>query len=238
MAVAHRSLASLGFGTRTNSTVAAPSGIVDGDILVYILALANDTAFVSVTPPTGFTACGGSVSGILVDLDPAFTPDTGGEEQLYVWWKRASSESGSYTATHASTETEACVIAYSGAVASADPTDNPNASSNQGINNATLIATGITTAVDGSMVIFIACSWDDMPTNTPPTGTTPTFTERLEAATNLLYVADGVMTTAGATGNKTITGPAAQAWGGALVVIEAPAAGGATAKNLAALGVG
>jgi hypothetical protein len=78
------------------------------------------------------------------------------------------------------------------------------------------------------MVTFACGTWDNMPEATPPAGTTPTFDERYDpgAANSILYVANGAMTTAGATGNKTVTGPSTNDWLATLVVTKAEAGGG------------
>jgi hypothetical protein len=77
------------------------------------------------------------------------------------------------------------------------------------------------------MVVYAACCWDDFGAQTPPTGTTPTFTERYNPASGTaLYVADGPLSPAGATGNKTIAGVASNGWGASLVFIQAAGVGG------------
>lgn len=217
MACAHRSLASVSLATRTNTTITAPASIADGDILVIATFIEDD---IVPTPPTGFA------QWQLIDHSAVAS-------DVYIWWKRASSESGNYVVTHASAFTESYMCAVSGAVASGTPED-PAPTSNQGT-SLTMTATGFTTGTDGDLIIGVYCAWDDLAASTVPTGTTPTFTERYDpgAANNVLYICDGVMTTAGATGDKSVTknDTTLDVWSAALVSVKALVAGGRTTKN-------
>lgn len=212
MACAHVSLSSVSLATRTNTTIVAPASIVDGCILEIVQFVEGD---VTPTPPTGFAEW--------LNID-----HTAEASDLWRWWKRASGESGNYVITHASCFTEAYMCCVSGAVASGTPED-PAPTSNQGT-GLTMTATGFTTTVDGDLIIGAWCAWDDLAAMTPPTGTTPTFTERYDpgAANNVLYVCDGVMTTAGATGNKAVTknDTPLDIWMASLVSVKALVAGG------------
>jgi hypothetical protein len=78
MAVAYRSKDIKGLSAGTSVVHSAPAGLADNDILVLFLAKGNANA---VTVPAGFS-------------DPVTVPVVG---NLYVSWKRASSESGTYT---------------------------------------------------------------------------------------------------------------------------------------------
>ena len=222
MAVAHRSLTSLSFGARTNSTLSAPAGLADNDILLLILGMQTTAGTVPTpTAPAGFSPVGGGdANGLVIYVDPA-GGSANDEMGIYAWYKRASSESGSYTVTHASCTTFGYLGAYTGGATSGNPTDNPNASGNSGTGGGSMTATGVTTAVDGSLIVFAGLVWDSIGATTPPTG----MTERLELIA--AYVADEVRATAGATGNRvTTSGPAGNGWAAALITIE-PAVGGA-----------
>ncbi len=97
----------------------------------------------------------------------------------------------------------------------------------------TSTATGLTTSRDGSSVIFVEQDWGDTTNDlNPPTGTTPTFTERITGAIAIMYVADGVLATAGPTGDKAITNNNVGnvPWQAALVALQASTT--ATAKTL------
>lgn len=194
--VAVASTSTLAYGTRTNSTITAPSGIADGNVLVAILHVGDATAepSLAVTPPAGWTELTGSP--IEASRPDPYTLS------LRFYSKVASSESGNYTFTHASGESEGIIYRLTGA--STTSPINPNPTVNESVDNP--VATGqtttglsITTAVNGSLVIMASDAWDGPPTD-PPTGTTPTFTERYQGT--IFYACDGVMATAGATGDK------------------------------------
>lgn len=201
MAAAFRSITSLSGATRTNSTLTAPSGLSNDDILVLILYMENN---ITPTPPTGFAQWSQANNS---------TIDT------WIWWKRASGESGSYTTTHASAWTEGALLAVSGATTSGTPED-PAPSANTG-NSTTITATGITTTLNDDLIIFVGASFTTG-SYTPPTGTTPTFTERYDGAGDL-NVDTGGWASHGATGNKTQTSSGNE-WTGQLVSVKVASA--------------
>jgi hypothetical protein len=74
------------------------------------------------------------------------------------------------------------------------------------------------------MVVFLEVGWGDFAVNlAAPAGTTPTFTERFEDTGHELYVADGVLSPASATGNKTHANnnQSGSPWMGSLIAISA-----------------
>jgi hypothetical protein len=221
MAAAVRAVTSIALANRTNTTLTAPAGLANDDILLALIAAGDggDTNPPAVTPPSGFSALTGFPLTIS-KADPYATA-------LRVFWKLAASESGSYTFTHGAADSEGLMYAISGA--DATPI-NPNATTNSGTFSSTSTATGLTTPNDNSLVIFACILWNRAGA-TPPTGTTPTFTERYDPGTGgIVYIADGVLATAGATGNKSVTfGGSNDAWGATLISIEADT-GGATGQ--------
>jgi hypothetical protein len=186
MAAALRSLSRTTYTSRTNTTITAPSGIVNGDILTlgFITgrAVAGDPG---PTFPAGFSLKSGH---------PQFV--TLSTFWVYIWVaeKTASSESGDYTVTHSAMSSQGVIFCASGAEAS-------QVTYNSGTGT-TSTATGLTTGTDDALVAFVAQNWQLYGTASPPTGTTPTFTEQLDAADSLIYAATGVLATAGATGDK------------------------------------
>lgn len=93
--MAYRSIAS----TATPAhplVIAAPAGIVDGDILVLWVVVDNQNA-ITYTPPAGFTA----LTGFPLSLNNGGGTDGGG---MYVAYKKASSESGTYSTSNNLTE--------------------------------------------------------------------------------------------------------------------------------------
>ena len=206
-AAAFRSISYKAYGSVTGpsaiSTISVPSGVVNGDILILAFVAGQSTVPV-VTMPGGWTTIQG----------PSTTTAGGFNVVRVLAWKVASSEPASYDiTTDITANTSAVMVAVSGASGST-----PVSSSNSGTGSTTT-ATGITTPSNNSVVAFIAHNWVLYGTASPPSGTTPTFTERLDAADSLIYVATGVLATAGATGNKTQSNlnGASDGWGAFLV---------------------
>jgi len=142
------------------------------------------------------------------------------------------SEGSSFAFTHSSASTEAIIYAISGADTTDPVQPAPTQySSGTGVNaDTTLTAPGLTTPVDSSVVIFFGSCWNDMNTS-PPSGTTPTFTEYYDGGSGgVFYSAAGVLSTAGATGDKSITiGANEYGVGCGLICIQASTGGGASA---------
>lgn len=222
----YRSSSSITYATRTNTTLTAPAGIVDGDMLLIFFDIASASAPPTPTPPAGFT----NISGTSYQI--AMT--TGSfNVNLWVWYKVASSESGNYTITHSSSTTQGYMEVVQGVSG-----DAPTRTVNQGT-GATATALTITTSVDDSLVIFFTSDWGDNANNLAcPTGTTPTFTEHYDAV--LMHACDGPLATAGATGNKTasVHQAAALPWGAMLVQVPASGGGAAPTPMLTLMGVG
>jgi hypothetical protein len=209
---AFRSASNGAYSAKVNTTVNAPAGIVDGDVLIFFLFIAISGTPPTPTPPAGFTALAGFPS--------AQFGLSGFNARVYAWWKIAASESGSYTATHSSASSQGSMLAVSGAHQTAPIDPNPTVNTGTGT---TTTALGLTTDKDGDLLIFIGTDWGTTANNlTPPSGSTPTFTERQDVA--LTYIATGNLATAGATGNKTITNnsSATDPWSGSLIAVTGP----------------
>lgn len=220
MAVAYRSIANTTYAARTNTTVTKPTGTANADILVGWIVTALSGEAPDPTPPSGFSL----VSEGTFPIDNA----TGGFNlELRVYSKPAGeSEPANYTFTHSNCSSQGGLVAISGA--GAEPTI--RCTTNKGSETTTTFL-GLTTKVAESLILLIAHDWADKSNNlTAPTGSTPTFTERLD--TTLSYVASGVLAAAGATGNKTMTNnnnaSGSSLWGTVMVAIEPKAASAAT----------
>lgn len=213
MAAAHRSISSVTYASRTNTTVTAPASIIDGDILVLMFIIGAAGTPPTPTLPSGFTVIQG----------PTTINDGSFQVTRRLAWKVCSSESGNYTVTHSSASSQGVIIAVSGGNTGATPVT----SSNSGTGS-TSTGTGITTPSDNSWVGFMGHNWNLFGSTSPPSGTTPTFTERLDATTSLIYCADGVLATAGATGNKSHTTPnnSIQPWAQFMIAIGEAGGGG------------
>lgn len=218
MAVAFAAISSTTYASRTNTTVpaAALGAIANDDLLLLLVLTGAGTASPDVTPPTGFTICPGTW--------PTSVEGGGFNVRYWAYFKIANNESGDYTVTHAAASSQAAILRFTGAK-TVTPI-NPAASTNTG-GGTTSTALSVTTAVTDVMIVWNGHSWGDTTNDlTPPTGTTPTFTERMD--TTLMYVATGVVAAAGATGNKAMTNnnTGSSPWAASLIAIE-PATGGA-----------
>ena len=210
------------YAARTNTTITAPSGIVNGDVLLAILDIGQSSA-PTVTPPSGFTEI--TTTGWPMAINAADP----WQVRVRAYTKIASSESGNYTFSHSSAYSEAIMYRISGA----DTTTpvNPNPTSGSG-NSTTSIAPGITTPRNNSVVVFVSGAWNAAGPTTPPTGTTPTFTEYFDGgAGGVFYSAAGVLATAGATGDKSNTNGNGNSWPwvAGLICIQAASGGGSQA---------
>jgi hypothetical protein len=218
--VAVRSTTTVSPGTRSNTPFTAPTGLSDNDYLLLIMA-SGAAIGITVTPPSGFSALAGWPLQ-MTKADPWTT-------NCYAWGKLANGESGgSYTTSHGSAGTDGILYCISGGDVTSplSPTPTTNSGNPAGV-DANIICTGLTTLVDGCLIIAVGYGWDGQ-ASTPPTGTTPTFTERFDpGSTGTCYAADGIMTTAGSTGNKTIVAGSNQyKWTSGLISIQPSASGG------------
>jgi hypothetical protein len=180
------------YGSRTNTTIPAPSGIQDGDLLLlgHLLFVAS-TSPPSVTLPSGFAH--------LADSPHTINPTAGVDSfVLRLAVKEASGESGDYTLTHSEASTQGWIARISGW--------DGNTPVHSGINtgdSATVTALDITPAGDNALILFTGNHYDGFSATSPPAGTTPTFTEYLDGV--IFYVAAGTLVSAGATGDKSAT---------------------------------
>lgn len=199
------------YDNRINTIITVPAGTVDGDVLLFAFVM-GAAGTPALTPPAGLTLVSGPedvvVSGFTV--------------QRWFYYRTASSEPASYTFVHDSQSTEALCIAVQGG------TGAPTVTSNSGIGLAAT-ATGLTTTAASSYVGYICHNWELFGSALPPTGTTPTFSEESDSASNLLYYAQGVLASAGATGDKiqVVNTNVLDGWGAFLATVNA-AGGGAT----------
>lgn len=225
MAVAIRSQTSTTYASRTNTVLTAPTGLANNDILLAFIFSAAQTTGPVPTPPTGFTQIGTSTS---------VTDGGGFNGKFSVFWKRAASESGSYTFTHSAASSQGVLLAISGAVTSGSPVDvfssNSGLAPNVGVGNNSSTATGVTTTAANDLLLYLAHDWAGSGALSPPTG----FTELFDG---LVYGASKALTTAGATGNVTqVNGDSnSEPWAAWLVAI-APATSGSPYTLTAATG--
>lgn len=208
-----RSGSTVAYGSRTNTTITAPSGIQDGDGLVIVFGIGIAGTPPTPTPPAGFTLFR---TGTVLSL--------GGFSLVnYFWVKIASGESGNYTISHSAASSWAYMMAFSN-VDAVNPIQQSTA--NNGTSGAaTTTATGVTTTREGVSVIFVDQNWGDTSNNlVVPTGITPQFTERRD--TDVGYVATGDLIGITTTGDKSHTNNNnvgfGSPWAGYLIVVQPP----------------
>lgn len=202
------------YASRTNTTCTAPTGIQDGDILFIWFISATNPEAPDPTPPSGFA----SVPGYTV-ID---VTQSSFNAEAYQYYKVASGESGDYTVTHTAASSQCMMAAISGADTSSPFTPAPTENNGTG---GTSTALGLTTSNNDSLVMFVGFDWGDTANNlTAPSGSTPTFTEAEDTA--ISYMATGVLASAGATGDKTMTNNSTTGapWGASLVAFNAASA--------------
>lgn len=206
------------WATRSNTAVTAPVGVADGDYILLGILTGAATEAPDPTPPAGFT---------LITGFPSDISDPGGfNVETRVYAKFAASEGATWTFTHTSCSAQGFALVYRGVDATTplDVAATVATRASTGLGATPSVATGLTTVTAGAWVVFIEHDWGDTTNNlTPPGGTTPTFTERID--TTLVYAADGVMSTAGATGNESLTnnntsGSAQSQWMAALLALR------------------
>ena len=150
MAVVLETMSHTTYASRTNTPVTAPTGITDGDYLLLIAITGASTA-PAVTLPAGF-------AGVPGPTWPQSTVWLGFNVKLYVAYKIASSESGSYTFTHTTAASQGVMMRFSG-VDTTTPHD-ANATINNG-SGTTTTALGLTTVTDNAAVVYIGQDWGD-----------------------------------------------------------------------------
>src|SRR6516162_1531883 len=200
MAVGDRSSSGVTYASRTNTTLTAPTGIQDGDVLIIHFCIAAVSPPIP-TPPTGFVAVPGPTFPVSVTGGGFFVAN-------YTWYKIASSESGNYTITHATASSQGWIVACSGADTGApfgqNETANPQNFAGGTVGSfSSTTAIGISTTRSGCLIIFISQDWGDGANNlTGPAGYTKRFGSNTTAG--ILYAADLQQAAAGATSNQTI----------------------------------
>lgn len=212
-AVEFISSSSVNYGTRTNTTITAPTDIQDDDnlLIIFEIGIGGGAPPPVPTPPAGFSILTGFP---LTRADTTvFTIDT------YAWSKPANGELGNYDVLHANAASNAYMQCARGGNL-VTPFD-PNPTTNTGL-GATATAPGLTTVANNSLIIYYCSKWN-FPGGTFPGGSTPVLTTRLDGSATLLFVSTGVLGPASATGDKTATGlpnTPTEPWASGLIAIR------------------
>lgn len=188
----------LTFGTRTNSTITAPSGIANGDLLVAILHVGDLTLLppLAVAPPAGWAEAPNSPATVARTADNYTVA-------LHIYWKVASSESGNYTFTHTSADTEGYMYRLTGADTTTPIDATPVVQTANGTTDGKTTGYGsLSTVTNGAFLIYGESLWDG-PGSGTVSGSSPTISVRRSGA--ISWIGDGTQTTAGATSARTRT---------------------------------
>lgn len=200
---------------------AKPTGTASGDLLVALVDAYDDNT-VTVAPPAGWSTQSG--------------PDrrtTGNLITSYVFYKIAGgSEPSTYTFDDTPDKYTNCIILrYSGA----DPATPLLAATST--NNGTVTTrtgTGITTTRDNSVLLFFSVGYSGgLPGDSEPTGMT-----MRDTVDGVTAVYDQVITTAGATGNRTHVQNTSDSWVTTMFAINPPASGGGIISDILYWGLG
>jgi hypothetical protein len=203
-------------------SVAVPTGVVDGDIILLLLTKDFDLS-ITVTWPSGFTA--------FVSTDT--TGGTADVQAAYMAWKVASGESGTYNPTFTSIRNTLIAVAYSGAK-NQTPLFSSNKNSTPTTNTSiTATASAITTTSADNTIINFTVSDDtgNMISVTEPSG----YTERYDSAggtSNGCEFSDIAQAAAGSTGAVTSTMVYSPAGTACFIVLMAALEPLSTAGNL------
>lgn len=210
---------------QTGTVIPAPSGIQAGDLLLLFQITGQDTEAMDPTPADGAFTLLPNVAW------PVEGTAFGFNIELRVYSKVADEtdeEATTYVVSHATGSRQGAVARISGPFAEDPFTPDPVGNSGSG---ATTTLLGVTTTVANTLLIGAGFDFaGGSNTLTPPTGSTPTFTEQLDSG--VLYVASGVLAAPGATGDKTFTNNNAGSnpWGSVMIAI-APPSGSDTAPE-------
>lgn len=203
------------YAGRTNTTVAKPSGLADGEWLLFWHVLGG-TPPPTPTAPAGFTLLSGF---------PVASTVGGFTINGRVWAKYIASAAAEvatdYTVTHSADSSQGVMVRVSGRDPSSPFSPSPTINSGTGL---TTTWTGLTTVDDGTDIILFEFDFGDTTADTVvPTGSTPTFTEFFDSL--LSFGGAGQLATAGATGDKTHANNnniGGNGWGSAMIAM-APA---------------
>jgi hypothetical protein len=194
----------------STTTVSKPTGVVVGDVLLWLVSNDQSGGTVTITTPTGFTLIGTVFSN---------TNGTNRTVSQGVYYRVVDGTEGT-TFSATGTATAGGPIMYSIMVAyrGADPVSPIDTSSRNSGNatGTTITATGVTVSATGNWVIGTLSCWE------ADNGPLSTLTERVNSGGNGQTV-DDASYTAGPTGNLTCSCSATELWTVALTVLRAAA---------------
>lgn len=210
-------------GPRNATVVPLPADLVPGEHMLCPLFVLSNVDPEAPTIPTGWALAPGTW--------PITLTASGAIGDCYLYEKISEEDEPVPSWGHGGNRNSQGVIIRSTGI-DADTSFDVVPSQNSGTGTTTTFLS-ITTVTDGALIYAIDWDFGDNTTDqAPPSGSTPTFTDRLEVT--LTAVASGVQTTHGATGNKTRTNHnngAGGPFGSVLVALRPAGAGPAAAPS-------
>lgn len=197
----------LAYANRSDSTLAKPSSVASGDFLLAFIAYGRGAMPDLAVAPSGWTEVGSTTTS-MAGFNVRFT----------VWSKVATgSEPTSYTFTHSDGSANSCgmIVAYSN-VDTSDPFNiAPALTEGAG---ASVVATGVTTTVPNTFIVFAEHDWGSNTTNFGPPSQAPD--ERVDDI--IVYISDGTIASVGATGtfDHTCNSDDANPWGAFVIPLK------------------
>ena len=217
-AITQRGTATSATTTSTTLTISKPAGVIAGDVMI-----------VNITQ-TGNTGTNASLTGW--NLIAGAQQSSGAPRRSTILYRVADGTEGisfSFTLGSGTTSAVGSVIAFSGVDASVVFDVAPGSMNTGG--GTTITATGITTVSANAAIVFLGgAGGTDEDTYSGWSGSTPTFSEVMDfsystgSVPNITYnsvgSAWGVLATAGATGDKTVSVDGNYYWAGILIALR------------------
>jgi len=175
--------------TRTNTSVSAPAGVQNGDVIEFDFTFGGSTS-ITVTAPGNVDLMGSTVYSA---SDPWFVIVA-----KYLTVYNSSTNPGPWTWTHASRSSQAFAKCWVG-VDNTTPQDAAAQTDTSAAGNRPggAVAPSITTVTPGALVTIVRGSWDGNPIS-PPAGVTEDYDAQV------MWVGHKTQASAGATGTITV----------------------------------
>lgn len=192
--------------------VSRPTGTVNGDVLIAVVAWWIDT----LTPPSGWTQIGSTQTWNISGEDVfvrAYYRVASSEPSSYSWGLSGVNDIAVSIATYYNVNTGSVVDAQAGQTNAA---------------NTSMTTPSVSPTTDADMLVFLGAAGSDSAgsaTATPPSG----MTERADATAGTwikAYMADQLLTAAGATGTRVATLSTSENNAGILVALTPSSSGG------------
>ncbi len=209
--VVPQAFAAISFGTEANATttnttltISKPASTAAGDILIATIA-AHGGSDDTITPPSGWTLILRTNNGTNNALATYYHVVTGSEGSTFAWTLNYGSHGN---------RAGGGILRYTG-VDTSNPVD--TSSGNTGT-SASPSASNVTTTVANDLLVAAFAS-DSSGSMTPPTGMTERFDQTQSSGPNE-ETADAVQSATGASGAKTASGAANDAWEAQLIALR------------------